>query len=180
MALKYQREVLPLKLLLTGLTVAVIQDPRINCLTGTVTISGTMPDLYKSLTVYFLQRDFALPSAEDFALPTHPYSLGFLRVNPEELLSGIPRGDIDAFDRLLGGISDGKYRLPVLFRKYFNCGARVSCFNVDPDFNDCLDGMIVLKTKDFPLQMLKSIIRPLPAGTQEIVLNHFYGSDKPE
>ncbi len=179
-ALKYQREVLPLKLLLTGLTVAVIQDPRINCLTGTVTISGTMPDLYKSLTVYFLQRDFALPSAEDFALPTHPYSLGFLRVNPEELLSGIPRGDIDAFDRLLGGISDGKYRLPVLFRKYFNCGARVSCFNVDPDFNDCLDGMIVLKTKDFPLQMLKSIIRPLPAGTQEIVLNHFYGSDKPE
>ena len=37
-----------------------------------------------------------------------------------------------------------------------------------------------IKTKDFPLQMLKSIIRPLPAGTQEIVLNHFYGSDKPE
>ena len=139
-----------------------------------------MPDLYKSLTVYFLQRDFALPSATDFALPTHPYSLDFLRVNPEELLSGIPRGDIDAFDRLLGAISDGKSRLPVLFRKYFNCGARVSCFNVDPDFNNCLDGMIVLKEKDFPLQMLKSIIRPLPAETQEIVLKHFYGSDKPE
>ena len=123
------------------------RDPESIYLTGTVTLSSGMPDLYKSLTVYFLERDFGLPDAESFAKPTHPFKPDFLRVNPEGLLSGVPKGDIDAFDRLIGAISNGEYRLPVLFRKYFSCGAKVACFNVDPLFSDCLDGMIVMKKK---------------------------------
>ena len=177
---KYQREVLPLKLLLSGLTVAMTKDPESEYLTGTVTISDSLPDLYKSLAFYYLERDFKLPEAERFATPTHPFKPDFIRVNPEELLSGVPKGDIDAFDRLIASISDGKSRLPVLFRKYFSCGAKVACFNVDPLFRDCLDAMIVLKASDFPARLLRSIIRPLAKETQEAVLAHFYGTSNPE
>ena len=176
----YQKEVLPLKLLLSGLAVAMAMDPESTYLTGTVTISGRMPDLYKSLAEYFLMRDFSLPEAASFARPTHPYTRNFLRVDPEGLLKGIPPGDIDAFDRLLGAISEGEYRLPVLFRKYFNCAARVACFNVDPDFSYCLDGMIVLKASDFPRPLLDSILRPLDKESREAVLKHFYGVSNPE
>ena len=179
-ACKYQREVMPLKLLLAGLAVAMSRDPESIYLTGTVTLSSGMPDLYKSLTVYFLERDFGLPDAESFAKPTHPFEPDFLRVNPEGLLSGVPKGDIDAFDRLIGAISNGEYRLPVLFRKYFSCGAKVACFNVDPLFSDCLDGMIVLKKNDYPEAIMRSLVRSFPKETGEAVLRHFYGANNSE
>ena len=179
-ACKYQREVMPLKLLLAGLAVAMSRDPESIYLTGTVTLSSGMPDLYKSLTVYFLERDFGLPDAESFAKPTHPFKPDFLRVNPEGLLSGVPKGDIDAFDRLIGAISNGEYRLPVLFRKYFSCGAKVACFNVDPLFSDCLDGMILLKKNDYPEAIMRSLVRTFPKETGEAVLRHFYGANNSE
>ena len=177
---KYQKEVLPLKLLLSGLAVALAKDPVAEHMIGTVSISDSLPDLYKSLTYYYLERDFKLPEAGRFAVPTNPFKPDYLRVNPEGLLSGVPKGDIDAFDKLLVSISDGKYRLPVLFRKYFSCGAKVACFNVDPLFGNCLDAMIVLKAGDFPVRMLRSVVRPLAQGTQEDVFMRFYGTPNPE
>ncbi len=177
---KYQKEVLPLKLLLSGLAVALAKDPAAEYMIGTVTISDSLPDLYKSLTYYYLERDFKLPDAGRFAVPTNPFKPDYLRVNPEGLLSGIPGGDIDAFDRLLSSISGGKNRLPVLFRKYFSCGAKVACFNVDPLFGNCLDAMIVLKASDFPIRMLRSVVRPLAQETQEDVFMCFYGTTNPE
>ena len=176
---KYQREVLPLKLMLTGLTVAVSKDPEARSCIGTVSISNSMPDFYKSLAVYFLERDFKLPQAERFANPTHPFEPDFLRVNPDDLLQ-VPKGDIDALDRLLLSMSGMKYRLPVLLRKYFSCGARVACFNVDPLFFNSLDGMIVLRVDDFPPSALRSIVRPLPKEMQDAVFQHFYGTNNPE
>lgn len=179
-ALKFQREVLPLKLMLSGLTVALASDPESMYCTGAVSMSDNLPDLYKSLAVYFLERDFKLPDAGGFASPTHPFKTDFLRVNPEGLLAGIPKGDIDALDKLLYSLSGGKYRLPVLLRKYFSCGAKVSCLNVDPLFHDSLDAIIVLKASDFPVPMLRSIARPLSQEVREKVFNHFYGTPDPE
>ncbi|MBR0532886.1 MAG: lysophospholipid acyltransferase family protein [Bacteroidales bacterium] len=179
-ALKYQREVLPLKLMLSGLAVAMATDPESSYCVGTVSISDALPDFYKSLAIYFLERDFRLPDADNFATAPNPFQPDFLRVNPEDLLARIPKGDIDAFDKLLGTISDGKYRLPVLLRKYFSCGAKVACFNVDPSFNNSLDGMIVLDKSDFPVPMMRSLTRPFQKETAEMVFLHFYGTPNPE
>lgn len=179
-ALKYQREVLPLKLMLSGLAVAMATDPESFYCVGTVSISDALPDFYKSLAIYFLERDFRLPDADNFATAPNPFQPDFLRVNPEGLLARIPKGDIDAFDRLLGTLSDGKYRLPVLLRKYFSCGAKVACFNVDPSFNNSLDGMIVMDKSDFPVPMMRSLTRPFQKETAEMVFLHFYGTPNPE
>ena len=174
---EYQRDVLPLKLLLAGLCVAISKDPEVNCCAGLVTISASIPDFYKSLLVHFLERDFHLEDAPGFAMSTLPFKPGFLRVNPDQLLQVVPKGDIDAFDRLLGSLSDGKYRIPVLFRKYFSCGAQASCVNVDPDFSDCVDVMILLRLADFPPASIKSFVRSLPEEIQNSVLRHFYGTE---
>lgn len=173
----YQREVLPLKLLLAGLCVAAACGPSVDYCVGLVSISNLLPDFYKSLAVHFLERDFRLTNAEAFATPTHPFKPEFFRVNPDELLR-IPKCDIDAFDRLLYAVSDNKYRIPVLFRKYFNCGARLACFNVDPAFFNSLDAMIVLRLSDFPPKTIRSFVRSLPQETQDKVFEHFYGSVK--
>jgi len=174
---EYQRDVLPLKLLLAGLCVATTKDSDIDNCVGLVTISAVMPDFYKSLVVRFLERDFLLEDADSFSTPTTPFHSDFLRVDPDQLLQVIPKGNIDEFDRLLIAISGGEYRLPVLFRKYFTFGAHFSCFNVDPDFSDCLDAMIVLRLADFPAARTRSFVHSLPMEIQNEVFHQFYGTE---
>ncbi len=178
-ACKYQREVHPLRLLLAGLSVATLRIPHAEYCLGPVSISNDYPLFIKSLAVHFLSREFSLPDAEQIVTPPHPFQADFLSVDPDALLQTVPAGDMDRFDRLLATVSDGKYRLPVLVRKYFSCSARLLCFNVDPDFTDSLDGLILLRLKDFPPQTLRSILRGVPAGLRDEVFMHFYGTTEP-
>ena len=171
---EYQREVHPLRLLLGGLAASTLKIPDATYCIGPVSISNDYPAFYKSLIFHFLSREFPLPEAESLVAPTHPFKADYMAVNPEDLLAAVPPGDIDRFDRLLAYISDGRYRLPVLVRKYFNCSARLACFNVDPDFSDCLDGLIFLRLDTFPVQTLRSILRGASDETKEMVFNHFY------
>ena len=175
----YQRDVLPLKLLLAGLTVSSLKIPDAQYFTGPVSISNDLPDFYKSLAVHFLKRDTAFPDAERIVEPPHPFTPDFLSVNPDDLFSQVPSGDMDKFDRLISTLSDGKYRIPVLVRKYFNCSAQLLSFNVDPDFMNSLDALILLRMSDFPPQMLRSILRCVPDGLKEQAFIHFYGTPNP-
>lgn len=172
---KYQREVHPLRLLLTGLAVSTLKSPSMEFYSGPVSISNDVPLFYKSLIVRYLEMNYPLEGAEKVALPSHPFTPDFLAVNPDDLLKPVA-GNIDAFDRLLMALSDGKYRLPVLVRKYFSSGARLVCFNVDPDFSDSLDALIFLRYADFPHRTLRSVLRGLPEDLQNTVWTHFYGS----
>lgn len=174
--MRYQREVHPLRLLLGGLTTSTVRMPEVEYFLGPVSISDDYPRFYKSLIVYYLTRDFSFPDSKALVTPPHPFVPDFLSVNPEDLLAAVPHGDIDRFDRFLTHLSDGKYRLPVLVRKYFNCGARVACFNVDPDFNDSLDGLIFLKMKDFPRNSLRSFMRGASDGMRDLTFSRFYGN----
>jgi len=174
---KYQRDIHPLRLLLTGLAVCTLKCPEMEYYSGPVSISNDVPHFYKSLITHYLKRDYPFPDAERVAVPTHPFTPDFLRVDPDGLLQ-VPDGNIDLFDRLLSALSDGKYRLPVLVRKYFSCSARLVLFNVDPDFCDSLDGLIFLKYSDFPQKTIRAILRGLPDELQDEVWTHFYGTPR--
>ena len=143
-----------------------------------MSISDDIPDFYKSLVVRYLEKSFPFPDAPRVATPTTPFTPDFLAVDPDGLLQ-IPDGKIDLLDRFLGTLSDGKVRLPVLVRKYFSCGARLVCFNVDPDFGSCLDALIVLRFSDFPKSTVNSILRGLPEDVQDAVWKRFYGVSRP-
>ena len=175
---RYQREIQPLRLLLAGLAVAVLKCPDLTYYSGLVSISDDIPDFYKSLVVRYLEKSFPFPDAAGVAAPTTPFTPDFLAVNPDDLLQ-IPDGKIDLLDRFLGTLSDGMVRLPVLVRKYFSCGARLVCFNVDPDFGSCLDALIVLRFSDFPKSTVNSILRGLPEDVQDAVWKRFYGVSRP-
>ena len=174
---KYQREVQPLRLLLTGLAVSVLKDPTLEYYSGPVSISNDIPPFYKSLIVDYVTKHYPMPDAERIARPSHPFEPDFLAVNPGDL--HVAPGNIDALDRVLLALSDGKYRLPVLVRKYFSCGARLVCFNVDPLFCDSLDGLIFLKYSDFPKNTTRAVLRGLPDEVQDAIWMRFYGEPRP-
>ena len=174
---KYQREVQPLRLLLAGLAVSTLKRPELEYYSGPVSISNAIPRFYKSLIVDYVLRNYPMTDAERIALPTHPFVPDFLSVRPDDL--GIAPGNIDALDRAIQALSDGKYRLPVLVRKYFCCGARLVCFNVDPLFSDSLDGLIFLRYADFPRNTMRAVMRGLPDELQDAVWMRFYNEPRP-
>ena len=171
---KYQREVQPLRLLLTGLAVSAAKCPDIAYFSGTVSISNDIPLFYKSLITRYLEKSYPMEDAARIATPTHPFTPDYLAVDPDGLMQ-IPEGKVDLLDRLISNLSDGKYRIPVLVRKYFSGGARLVCFNVDPDFQDSLDALIFLRLSDFPKTTCRAFLRGLPDELQESVLRHIYG-----
>lgn len=174
---KYQREVQPLRLLLTGLAVSVLRNPALEYYSGPVSISNEIPHFYKSLIVDYVTKNYPMPEAERIARPSHPFEPDFLSIRPDDLR--IKPGNIDALDRTLSALSDGKYRLPVLVRKYFSCGAKLVCFNVDPLFSACLDGLIFLRYSDFPKNTTRAVLRGLPEELQDAVWTRFYGEPRP-
>lgn len=171
---QYQKDVFPLKLLLAGLSVCTTLYPELVYVSGPVSTSNDMSAFYKSLVVRYITSHYSIEEGERIATPTHPFKPDYMSVNPDQLLQF--QGDnIDYFDRLISAMSDGKYRLPVLVRKYFSCSAKLPCFNVDPDFSYSLDGLIFLRLSEFPQITLKSILRGLPEDLQNKVWLKFYG-----
>lgn len=173
-ACKYQKEIFGLKFLLAGLAMSTVFCPEAEYFMGPVSMSADIPAYYQTLAVYFLERDFAMPGASKLVSNNHPFVPDPACTNPEELLKDVPAGDIDAFDHRLSALSEGKYRLPVLFRKYFSCHAKVACFNVDPLFCNSLDGLIFLRHSDYPENTLRSLLRCASPEMSEKVWNHFY------
>ena len=166
---KYQREIQSLRLLLTGLAATTLRFPAQKYFLGPVSISNEFPDFYKSLTVWFLENKASDAGSRALASPTNAFKPDWLGVDPAALLQKVDT--VDELDKLIATLSDGKYRLPVLVKKYFNYGARLICFNVDPDFNNSLDGLILLPLRGFPKDHLKTLVKVLPQDQQELILS---------
>lgn len=164
----YQRDVQPLKLLLSALLMASIRNPAISYTLGPASMSNDIPDFYKSLIVYFLKSRYGLPESAKYAAPTHPFKSDFLRVNPDDLL--VACRTADDLDRLIVNLSDGKYRMPVLLRKYISFGAKVVDCNVDPLFENCLDTLVLLDFTEMTDNFIVSFSKYMTPEDKEILL----------
>ena len=111
--------------------------------------------------IYYLRK---MHSAEQFASsmdPKTPFVPDYLRVNPEHLLV-TKSSSLEKFDRFLSRSSNGKYRLPTLLKKYLKINCRIIEYNVDPDFNYCVDGLILLDTNDLPKSEIDTLLKDYP------------------
>ncbi len=145
---QYQRDVFTLKLLLSGILTAGVRVNNVEYTMGPASISNDYPLFYKSLIYHYMQKNCKMEDASALLEPTHPFRPDFLRVNPDQILAGCQ--SMDDLDRLLNALSDGAFRLPVLLRKYVSFGAKLVCFNVDPDFHDSLDAFVLMKVDNMP------------------------------
>jgi hypothetical protein len=169
----YQREVLPLVLLLRGLAVVVIKNPEINHFIGPVSISTWYPKFYQSLIVDYVSKQHPVNSElATMAKPITPFHPDFLKVDPEVLMKNNSES-IDRFDKYMFRLSNGVYRVPTLFKKYLKLNAKFLCFNVDPDFNDTLDSLLFLTFSDFPEDEVMPLFRDASEEEQENVRRRF-------
>ncbi len=172
-ALDYQKEVLPLVLLLRGLSDVVVRYPNIKHFIGPVSISSWYPKFYQSMIVkYVTEKHPVSDDLAQMATPMTPFRSDFLKVDADVLMQG-NMDSIDKFDKFMFRLSNGQYRLPTLFKKYLKLNAKFLCFNVDPDFNDTLDSLLFLTFTDFPEDEVMPLFRDSNDEEKENVRKRF-------
>ena len=171
--LDYQKEVLPMMLLLRGLSDVVVRYPQINHFIGPVSISAWYPKFYLSLIARFVAENHAIEDElKDKVPPKTPFVPDFLKVDSDALMKH-NMGGVEKFDKFLLRLSNGEYRLPTLYKKYLKLNAKFLCFNVDPDFNDTLDSLLFLTFTDFPEDEVMPLFRDSSDEEKEIVRKRF-------
>ena len=169
----YQKEVLPLVLLLRGLSVVVVRYKEIEYFIGPVSISNWYPKFYQSLIAEYVTRNHPVKVEwTNLVLPRTPFQPDFMKVEPEVLLARNMQ-NADRFDKFLFRMSNGAYRMPTLFKKYLKLNAKLLCFNIDPDFNDVLDALLFLKFTDFPEDEVMPLFRDSTEEEKQLVRERF-------
>jgi putative hemolysin len=139
---EYQRNFGALLLLWKGISQYVVQHPRYRVLFGPVSVSAEYRPHSQALLVDFLKRTCFDHELAQLIRPRRP----FRRTHSLAALSGdlAVLGDLDGLSELMTKIEPDGKGVPVLLRQYLKLGAKVIGFNVDANFSDVVDGMIVV------------------------------------
>ncbi len=153
---EYQRKAMPLFLLWKGLLTVLLENTAYRYLIGPVSISNEFSAFSKSLIVEFVRNNFYDCDMARFIRPRRKFSTQIdRRVDSEIIISSAER-DISKVEKVVSDVDNG-YRIPVLLKKYLEVNARIIGFNVDPDFNNCLDGLIMLDVYNLPAGFVSAL-----------------------
>jgi len=147
----YQRSLSALLLLWKGIGTFVARNPSYQTLFGPVSISGEYQTLTHQLIVQCLTTHYYDLESAKLVKATNPLLPSKKPFWSLSLLSGL--GDLQLLSNLVSRLEKGK-GLPVLIRQYLALKGRFVSFNVDPDFNQTVDGLILVNLPDVPLRML--------------------------
>ncbi len=152
----YQRHRLPLFLLWKGILHFLLANPQYRYLYGPVSISKEFSDVSKSVIVEFVRRFCFDDNLAKLVRPRKPFRVKTKSVNTR-LLAEMLHGQFDALETFVEAIEPEHFKVPVLFRQYLKQNAKFIAFNVDPNFSDCLDGLMILDLRNLPVSTIEAL-----------------------
>lgn len=153
---EYQKHRLPLFLLWKGILYFLLANPHYRYLYGPVSISKYYSDVSKSLIVEFVTRFFFDENLAELVKPRKPFRVKTKSVDTRILAENM-RGEFDVLENFVETIEPEHFKVPVLFRQYLRQNARFVAFNVDPNFSDCLDGLMILDMQHLPASTIETL-----------------------
>ena len=140
---EYQRQYAPLLLLWKGIAHLVAKRPEIPVLFGAVSISNDYNEASREMIYRFFEARMMEDDLAGLIEPRRPFRPGFLRRWDCRSMCRALR-DLDELSQPITDIeADGK-GLPILLRQYAKIGGRLLGFNVDRNFSNVLDGLVVV------------------------------------
>ncbi len=157
---EYQQKPLPLFLLWKGIIHTTLRFPEHNYLIGGVTISDKFSDFSKSLMVEFMKSNYFDEEKAKYVRPKKEFKVK-LNEEDKQFVFNSSKNDINKFDKIIDDLEPSMLRMPVLLKKYIKQNAKVVAFNIDPLFNDVVDGLMYIKITDLPESTVKPVIEEL-------------------
>lgn len=157
--LEYQQKPLPLFLLWRGIVHVCLRNPDHKFLMGGVSISNRFSDFSKSLMIEFMRSHYFDAVVAQHIQPKNDYKVHLSERDKELFFEGIDN-DLGKLDKLIDDF-EPEMRLPVLIKKYIKQNAKVVAFNVDPNFNDAIDGLMYIRISDLPESTIKPVLEEM-------------------
>ncbi len=159
---EYQQKPMPLFLLWKGIVHTTLRHPEHKYLIGGVSISNQFSNFSKSLMIEFMKSNYWDPYVAQYVRPKKEFKVK-LNDADKEFVFDETQADLNKFDKLIDEVEPGSLRLPVLIKKYIKQNAKVIAFNVDPLFNNSVDGLMYIKIADLPESTVKPVMEEFQA-----------------
>ena len=158
----FQQKPMPLFLLWKGIVHTTLRYPDHKFLIGGVSISNQFSDFSKSLMIEFMKSHYYDPYIAQYVHPKKEFKVK-LKDADKDFIFDEAEADLNKFDKIIDELEPGSLRLPVLIKKYIKQNARVVAFNVDPLFNNAVDGLMYIRIADIPESTMKPVMEEFQA-----------------
>ena len=162
---EYQQKPMPLFLLWKGIVHTTLRFPEHKYLIGGVSISNQFSNFSKSLMIEFMKSHYWDPYIAQYIRPKKAFKVK-LKDADKDFVFDETQSDLNKFDKLIEEVEPGNLRLPVLIKKYIKQNDRVIAFNVDPLFNNAVDGLMYIKISDLPESTVKPVMEEFQADLE--------------
>jgi len=155
---KYQQKVFILLLLWRGILTFIRQNPEYRYLIGPVSISNHFLKISKALLVHYIRQNYYDHEMAKLVSAKKEFKVKLSNIDAEILLRHDKAIFMKTIDDIISELEPEGFKTPVLLKKYLKQNGRIIGFNIDPKFNNALDGFIIMDIQDAPeetLQMLE-------------------------
>ncbi|MDO9275841.1 MAG: lysophospholipid acyltransferase family protein [Lutibacter sp.] len=167
---EYQQKPMPLFLLWKGIVHITLRNPEYKYLIGGVSISNRFSNFSKSLMIEFMKSHYYDPYVAQYIHPKKEYKVK-LKDADKDFVFDATQADMNKFDKIIDEIEPGALRIPVLIKKYVKQNARLVAFNVDPKFNNAIDGLMYIRVADIPESTVKPVMEEFQAELEKSLEN---------
>jgi len=170
---EYQKSYAPLLLLWKGIGRYVLREPEYTVLFGPVSISNEYSSLSRELLVRYFKAHDSISSLARLVRPKTPPKLKNLKRHEIREF----RNSLTNIEDVTEVLTDIEYEfrgIPVLLRQYLKLGGKILSFNVDHEFGDCLDGLIMVDLLQSQPKVLATYM-----GKENLEMYHKYHSFTP-
>jgi putative hemolysin len=165
----YQRKQASLALIWRGLGRFLVQHPQYRVLFGPVSINPDYQTMSKDLIIQFLRKHRFDNELSTLVKAKRPPLRQKLRGSEKRAMLASVR-DIDDVSALISEIETDKKGVPVLLRHYLKMNGRIVSFNVDEDFGQCIDGLIIVDLTQSDPKLLRAYMTP--EGAESFLAYH--------
>jgi putative hemolysin len=166
---EYQKKYAPLLLLWKGISRFIIENPHYINVFGPVSITNDYNVVSRQILVKFLKNHYYDKELSRLVKPRKPFKHKSLRMwdqLPSQHLIKTP----DEVSSLISDIEHKIDGIPVMIKQYLKLGGKILSFNVDPDFNYSLDGLIFVNLPETDEETLKWYMSP--DGYESYIRHH--------
>jgi putative hemolysin len=176
---EYQQKPMPLFLLWKGIVHITLHYPEYKYLIGGVSISNQFSNFSKSLMIEFMKSHYYDPYIAQYIQPKKEYKVK-LKDADKDFVFDATKADLNKFDKVIDELEPGTLRMPILIKKYVKQNARLVAFNVDPKFNNAVDGLMYIRVADIPESTVKPVMEEYQAELESRLENESFEDEVKE
>lgn len=155
----YQKTPQSLFLLWKGILYFLLKNDHCRYLVGPVSISNDYSKVSKSLIIKYIRKNYFNNHWAKYIKARRKFR--YRMRNSDIEISSFDANDLDKLDKVIENVEPNHFKVPILLKKYLKQNAKFIGFNLDPAFNNCLDGLILLDLREVDVDMVYALSKEM-------------------